>query len=319
VGAPHDARCRVSFPPFGVTVPSLSTYQLSYLDLTMGPGTAYGFNLMEGFDQPDIRNGDLPRARDRGEQGGLDFEGGRDIILTGRVLPDSTSLQHATSALAGVHGAQQAEQPLWFQFPNLPILASMVKPRKGTAPFDVQNAGNLTTKVLGYHATDPRLYSAPSQSTIGSPSPIVGVTFNIAFNVAFGGGSSVSVLTITNAGNVETRPILVLTGPLTNPTVVNETTGWSLTFNNPASGSFTLNAGDTLTIDTDTRSVLYVASGTTAGANRSNWIVPGSIWPNDVAPIDGLSPGANQIEFSSSGSSDAGSLAVNYSSGYSIT
>src|ERR1017187_4522931 len=306
------------FPPYGTAVPSLSTYQLSYLGLTMGPSTAYGFKMMEGFDQPVIRSADVARPREGGELAGLDLSSGRELILTGLVQSDGTSVQHAMSALATTLLPTFNEAPMWFQFPNLPLLASMVRPRKGTGPLDV-TTGAVNNKVLGFHATDPRLYAAPSQVSGGLPAPLGGMHFNATFNLSFGGGSSVTVLSCPNAGNVDTRPVLVITGPVTNPIVTNQTTGWALSFTNPFQSSFTLNAGDTLTVDTDLHTVLYLASGNTVAVPVRNWVVPGAIWPGTVAGIQGLQPGANTISFNSQDSgSVAGTLAVQWSSAYTI-
>src|ERR1017187_7834293 len=143
--------------------------------------------------------------------------------------------------------------------------------------------------------------------------------FNATFNLSFGGGSSVTVLSCPNAGNVDTRPVLVLTGPMTNPTVANQTTGWTLSFSNPFQSSFTLNAGDTLTVDTDLHTVLYNAGGNTVAVPVRSWVRAGAIWPGTVAGIQGLQPGANTVSFTSQDSGFVtGTLGVQYSSAYTI-
>jgi hypothetical protein len=308
----------MAFPPYGVTVPSLSNWQGSFGGLLIGEDTPYGIYKVEGWaDTPVIKSGDMDRSRDQGELGGLDFMGGRDIIITGDAVSDGTSLQHALEAVGGLMGAQPAEQPLWLQLPNLPLLASMVRPRKNPTPIDIAYGSGLASKILGFHGGDPRLYAAPESAVATVPTPIAGVHFNISFPLAFGGGSSVSTLTLTNAGNWETRPVLVLTGPMTNPTIENATTGWSLSFVNPTETGYTLNAGDTLTIDTDLRTVVYVADGTSVGSPRVSWLVPGSIWPNPIAGIAGLAPGSNTIQFTTEDSGAvAGTLDVQFASAY---
>jgi hypothetical protein len=306
------------FPAITTTVPTLSNWQLSLGGLTMGLGTPYGFSTLEGIaDGPTIRNGDVDRPRDQGQYLGLDFAAGRDIILTGDANTDGTSLQHALEVLGTSMFAQVTEMPLWFQLPNLPLLCSMVRPRKNTTPIDFGYSFGLAKKILGFHSTDPRLYAAPSAGSVGVPKPLGGLTFNASFPLAFGGGSVAGILNVTNTGNVECRPILVFTGPMTNPTVTNETTGWSLSFSNPSQSGYTLNAGDVMTVDTDLRSITYVAAGTAAGTSHANWLVAGSTWPSVLGGLPGLAPGANLVEFNTQDTSTvAGTLGVQFSSAY---
>ncbi len=312
----------MAFPSPSLSPPVLSNYQLSYNGLTLGPGTPYGIVKLEGLDLPTIRSGDVARPRDHGEQIGLDLMAGRDVVITLQAKPDGTSLQHSLSAFASAFSsAGTTEAPLYLQLPNLPLLAVMARTRKRTSPFDVEGftvAGVVQVAVL-LHATDPRLYVAPSiSSAVGAPTPLGGLTFPVTFPVSFGGGSSTAYLFPNNAGNIEMRPILVIAGPCTNPKVVNDQTGWSLTFKNPAQTGLTLNAGDTLTVDTDTHSVLYLVSGTTVPSPERGWVVPGSIWP-DATSHAGIQPGSQTIQFSTSDSGlVAATLTLKYASAYLI-
>lgn len=310
----------MAFPPYGVSVPTLNPWQLSFGGLVMGNGTPYLFSKITGLDMGTIRAGDVPRPRSHGELAGLDFAGGKDIILDGDASSDGTSLQHALMAVAGPMAPQGGtEQPLWIQIANLPLLASMVRPRQNPTTIDFPFAAGLANKVLHFHSTDHRLYAAPQQSSVGLGTPLGGLRFPVTFPATFGGGTVAGIITANNAGNVDMNPVLVITGPCTNPSVVNATTGWSLSFSNPFSGGFTLNSGDTLTVDLDLHTVTYVANGTTVGQSRTNWLVPGSIWPNPITPIYGLAVGSNTIQFTSSDSGAvAGTLAVQWASAYLI-
>lgn len=310
----------MSFPL--TAAPSLSNWELQYNGLQIGNGTPYAVTNIEGLDNPTVRNADIVRPRDHGQFVGLDLLGGRDITITGDFTTDGVSLQSAGKALgaAFVSGAV-TELPFWFQFPNLPILCSVARCRKRTTPIDFgYSVATLAKMTILLHATDPRLYGAPQTASVGLPTPVGGMTFPATFPLSFGGGSNFSVLPVVNAGNVEMRPLLVLTGPMTNPTIVNTTAGWSLSFTNPAQTSFTLNAGDTLTIDTDTgHAVTYLASGTTVSSPRRNWVIAGSTWPDPSKNVGGLVPGSNTIEFGSQDSGAvAGTLTVKWASAYQI-
>ena len=308
----------MAFPAFGTTVPSLADYQLEFNELTMGFNTPYTAMKIDGFDAPVIRSGDQAQPRSWGEFQGFDLFGGRDIILTGDAVSDGTSLQSALISLGqATLPAISTEDPLWVQLPNLPLLCSMVKVRKRQIPLDIPWSAGLASVALSMHSTDPRLYTAPSELSVGLPTPAGGLTFPVTFPVTFGGGGTFGTILAFNSGNVEMRPTFTITGPCTNPAVQNSSTGWALGFANPTGTGLTLNAGDTLEVDTDLRTVLYTPAGSTISATRRNWLIPGSTWPSFVQGIEGLAPGSNLIEFSSGDATAvAGQLTFDWASAY---
>jgi hypothetical protein len=281
----------MSFPTGAA--PSLSNWQVQFNGLTMGLGTPYLFTKIEGLDFPAVRKGDVSRALELGELQGVDLLAGRDVTLTGDFVTDGASLAHAQQALATAFVPALSEQPLWLQLPNWPTLATMVRPRRFSTPIDVTWSFGLAHFVIGLHATDPRLYTAAQTITIADKSQG----------------------TMINTGNVDTRPLLTLNGPITTP-VIQSTTGWTLTIANPGQGTgLTLNSGDTLTIDLDFHIVQYTPSGGQA-TNARNWIKAGAVWPSTLAGIDGLAPGSNTISLSSADSTASGSAVVTWASAY---
>jgi hypothetical protein len=312
----------MTFPSPALSAPALANYQLQYNGLAMGPGTPYRITNIAGLDLPNMRGGDVAYPRDHGEQIGLDLMAGRDVTIDLQVVSDGTSLQHALAAFATAFGpAGTTEAPLYVQLPNLPLLAMMCRPRQRSVPITLEGytVAGVASVAVQVHATDPRLYSAPSTSTtVGAPVPLGGLTFPVTFPATFGGGSATADIFATNAGNVEMRPILVITGPCTDPKIVNDQTGWSLQFANPAETGFTLSTGDTLTVDLMSHSVLYLVNGTTIPTAVRSWVVPGSVWPNATS-IAGLEPGSNTIQFSTADAGGvAGTLTLEYASAYLI-
>ena len=308
----------MAFPT--TSAPTLSNYQYSYNGLTMGLNTPYQFAQIDGLDLPGIRTGDVTRPREHGEFIGIDLYGGRDITFTGDVTSDGTSLQSALTTLGtATPVGLNVETPLWLQLPNLPTLGAMVRVRKRALPVDISWAGGLASAAIQWHATDPRLYAQAQSSSIGLGTPLGGMTFPASFPLSFGGGTVAGVLNLTNSGNVETRPVLTIAGPVTTPTIKNTTTGWSLTFTNSGSGGYTVNAGDTLVIDLDTHSVQYFVGGTGTGANRRSWVVGGSVWPSTISGISAMAPGNNSFSFTSQDASAvAGTMNVQWASAYVI-
>ena len=297
----------MSFPT--TAAPSLTAWQMSYQGLTLGPSTPYSITAIDGLGQPNMNSGDDFRPRDQGEFIGYDYYSGRDFTVDGFIQSDGTSLQNAIKALATATNRTVSdpgtEYPLWFAFPNIGTLATMSRLRKRDIPFALETTiASKADMALMFHSTDPRWYASPTTTSVALGTPGTGATFNVSFNVSFGGGSSGGTTTVTNAGNYETRPILTITGPCTNPSVSNNTTGQTLLFN------LVVGAYDKLVIDTDMRSATYTTFGTTIGSTRLGSLVAGSSWFT-------LAPGNSTLVFQSSDAGAvAGTLQVQYSSAY---
>jgi hypothetical protein len=195
----------------------------------------------------------------------------------------------------------------------------MCRTRKRTVPIDLAYSVNAMGKMaIQVHATDPRLYASPQTASCSTGTALAGGIFPATFPYSFSHGSVAGEIFATNAGNYDTRPIITLTGPLTNPVIFNSTTGWQLQIINPLETGFTIQAGDTLAIDTDTHAVNYFVAGTGSGSSVRNWIVAGSTWPNTPTGVNGLAPGSNTIQLTSTGSSDTGTLTLQWASAYLI-
>lgn len=298
------------FPAPGASVPTLSSYQWSFNGYTGGTGTFFGVQKYEGIDMPDVRNGDAGRARDPGQFIGLDLLNGRQITITGQLGPltggGGFSFQSAWSALAAatVPGGT-VEQPFFFNLPGYGTLVSMCRVRKRSMPLDITlSLGNLGNVVLQLNATDPRLYTTPTLNpSVSPPGTTAGFSFPLSFPLSFGGGGVAGSLSINNTGNIETRPILVVTGPCTNPSITNATAAGSpnLTFNLPMA------SGDQLFIDTDFHTATYFTAGSTIGSTRLASLAQGSQWWS-------LAPGVNTIQFLTGDSVATGTLTVQYAS-----
>lgn len=283
----------MSFPSPALPVPALSLYQMSYQGIAFAgvqQGATYQLQeLPEGLDTPDYLTGDQQRALDQGEFAGIDLSPGRNITVK-QVLRGVTpvGLDEARQALAGVLGpAGAVEQPLYIQLPS-GTFACMARPRKHRAPLDITGVlarGAVATTL--FHATDPRWYTVPSKTaTVGLPEPAEGLAFPFAFPATFTGAGAGGLLECVNGGLFETRPVFIFTGPCINPRV----TSLSLPGAPYIQFDVTLNAGDTLTVDTDIQSAVLVTAGSTEGASRRAAEGAGTVWFN-------FPPGPNIVEF----------------------
>lgn len=305
----------MSFPGPSITPPGLQNWQYQFNGLTFGAGTSYGVTNVQGLDLAPIRSGDAGRPLDQGELIGIDLLSGRDITFQMWVGADGeNSLQTLLAQLsAATTVAGVTEQPLWVQLPNSPLLCAMVRPRKRTLTIDADyGAAGVATPAVMFHATDPRFYAPTQTGSVPLPTPVGGLSFPVSFPASFGAGSGAAVAA-ANSGNMEMRPQLVITGPVTNPWVQNASIAGTprLTFSNPFQMGYTLNPGDTLTVDLDFQTITYLVSGTTIPSNVPFWLVPGSTWWN-------LPPGqTSTIQWGSSDSAaTGGSLEVIWAPAY---
>ena len=106
--------------------------------------------------------------------------------------------------------------------------------------------------------------------------------------------------TITNTGQIETWPVWTITGPGSNPTVTNLTTGETLVLS-----GLTLAAGDVVTIDTSERGSTAKTILDQNGVNLWPYATTASaLWPLEV--------GANEILVELDGATGASAVELSY-------
>jgi hypothetical protein len=316
----------MAFPNPSIPAPALGLYQLSYGGVIFGgvaAGTPYqlGSAGIGGLDLPGITTGDVKRPLDAGEFAGYDAAEGRDILIGLTIIPDTVSIDHARQTLGGAFGCSaNLERPLFVQLPS-GTFACMARPRKFNFAVDINTLLAHGTPVNAQlHSTDSRWYSSPSKSVTVSlygTGTGGGVLFPVTFPAVFGASISPTTFNVWNLGSVEMRPVLVVTGPCSNPTITNTTAPGqpSLTFN------VTLAAGDTLTIDTDFQTATLVLAGTTQGSPRENTLSrPLSRWWN-LLPANGPDgiEAPNVLVFTAQdASATSATLTVQYADAYPV-
>ena len=91
-----------------------------------------------------------------------------------------------------------------------PMLVSMCRPRKRETTIDLAYVQGLAQTIpIQWSATDPTLYAAGTLNpSVGVPAPLGGFTFNLSFNLSFGGGVEYGAITATNYGDLPCYPII---------------------------------------------------------------------------------------------------------------
>ncbi len=98
-------------------------------------------------------------------------------------------------------------------------------------------------EVLRFYAPDPVWIDPVLQSASWTLSPLDQLVFTATFPIVFGTTTIASTRNLTYLGTWLSYPVIYITGPITNPTVTNSTTGEVLAL------TYTISAGEQVTID----------------------------------------------------------------------
>lgn len=180
-----------------------------------------------------------------------EFEKGRPIVLDGTALGTVENLLNLLETLKVNFQPSSTLIPFYYKAPSIGSRVLFVKPRGVRYDWDRAIRHGETPIQFQMYAEDPRQYT-PILETGYVPwaaAPTNGIGFDLGFNFGFGTTASLDNVTIVNSGNRETPAIITITGPVTNPRVVNDTLSKTLMF------TIVLGANDTLTIDLGTKTV----------------------------------------------------------------
>lgn len=270
-------------------------------DLQIHGGDAYGI-ITFGMGSPAPRAVVDLRPSEHGATDDTRWYGPRAFEVGGRVLgPDTAGLWplvdalKASLVLGSWHVLKFRRSGLSYDERCLVRVDSAVD-----IPL-VLGSTRMVSFGVSLFAADPRIYTDTQSSSSYDPttSGTGGLVFSLDFPLDFDVAAGSAQLVADNEGTIETPPRFVITGPVTNPIIDNDTTGLSIYTTGVA-----LASGDTLVIDVATRTVLL--NGTTL---RPDLI--------DVALTTWFSlvPGTNLLRLRGSGmTASATELAVTFRS-----
>src|SRR3990172_2411119 len=206
---------------------------------------------VSGLDSQEFRE----TIRDHeGVDGGYmdaEFEKGRDIILEGVVYADSATAEVYLDALKANFAPSTVPIPFYIYPPGVGERVIFVKPRGVRYDWEQLRRLGITQAQFLMYAEDPRVYTNLLQAvTIAFGGPATtGFGFNLGFNLSFGATVPVTGGTVVVGGNRPVPAIMTISGPVTNPRIINVTDSKSLDF------IIELGALDTLSIDLANRTV----------------------------------------------------------------
>lgn len=247
-----------------------TAYQFEFSGFNFGgAGSPYQVTSVDGLEGlPQLRSQDDNKGYLDGMFSGRDFLGGRTITVNLLILGAG-----ATSAQTNFNTLQQkliyqttGTTPLYFRIPPVTtdqFIDCRVRALR-TAITPEYTYGYITAQVE-FYCPDPKYYDSALQTASLSVSNAPGRTYNRTYNLVYGFGAYTTTTSITNNGWATTYPTITITGPITNPTVGNVTTGQYLNL------SGTISNTDTLVIDLENRLI-------TLNGNSARNLLSSGLW-----------------------------------------
>lgn len=267
-----------------------------------GPGQGVQVLSVEGLeDLPVLRVQDDIRGFQDGMFTGRDFMSGRTITFELQVMNDaSNSMQTYLAELKNNLVFQQSGTTVMqFLLPNRALQRVNARVRKRSIKIDPEYVYGRAIAYVEMFCPDPRIYDDALSSQTLTPTSQVGRTYNRTYNLIYNtpSGTTSSFGVFTNTGNVTVYPTFTFSGAMTNPRIVNSTTGQSIPLN------IVTSAADTLVVDPDLRSVTYNGSpARNLVSNTAQWF--------------GFPPGDTTLGIVVDTAAAAANCVVSYRNGY---
>lgn len=270
------------------------------------PNGAYGVTVdpnVQGLDAPDYRLVQYPIPGQDYARVASNFYDARTITLTGLITGQTpaayqqnrAALSSATLLQRDSNGYPVTTKLLFTTMDGNQYFCNVI-PKK---PIFAHTMLTHTKYQLSLVAPDARIYGVGQQSS-GNITTLVGGGFIVPTVVpVVGSGSSGGSAAVTNSGNVESHPIITFVGPLTNPYIQNQATGYAFQID------YTITGGNSVVVDMYNKTVVLDGSQnliSTLDATNNYW------WT--------IQPGQNTIQLSTSNSSDGGYVQVSFYSAY---
>lgn len=269
------------------------------------PASAFGCTLqtpVQGLDAADYRIVNYPIPGQDNARVSSAFYDARTITLPGMVSGQNPAQYEANRILLSQacslnRDANGYPTPTKLSFTTLGGSSYFINVIAKKPVFDMTYP-TWSKFVINLMAPDPRIYATTQQNsgavttTLGGGF-VVPVVVPIVSNTSTGG-----IAFVNNSGTTDSHPILTLTGPLTNPYIVNTTTGYAFQLD------FTIPGGSYVTIDMYEQSVML--NGTSP---MLSYIDPISSWWTIV-------PGNNTFSLSTASSTDTGNVLLFFYSAF---
>lgn len=250
---------------------------------------------LDGWDSPDVRTTITQREADHGAWQGPVYLNERVITLAGKVIaPDRAALDAALDQLLVAAGLTDTVLTVYETVPKQAVV------RRSGKVLGQRLTGTVLDYSVQVTAGDPRRYATTDTTAVlRLPSVVGGLTFPLALPATFPATVVAGDLAVSNAGNLQALPRIVINGPVSQP-LVSVTGPDGTTVSLLYAGDIA--AGDWLDIDCDAHTAYYNSVASRRALISGDWPV--------------LEPGQSQISFRAGAYSPAATLTLVYRSAW---
>ena len=230
-------------------------------------GIAWTLQTLEGWDSPDVRAEFTDREGDNGSWASPVYLGSRPITLGGTIIaPSQSLLEQAMDQLRAAAGLDDTTLTVW---EGVPKQATVRRSGKALMQYVTDTVATYSVMVT---AADPRRYDTNLQTgSTGLPLTSGGLTLPATLPWTLSATTVAGQITAFNAGTFETRPVLILNGPVTGPKILAQLPDGTVQF---LTYSQDLASGEQLVIDTDAHTVIVNGQ-----ASRRRFLTIPNGWP----------------------------------------
>lgn len=260
-------------------------YPAAGIDLEFGEtddnGVTWLLHKVTGWDGPPVQGGGvIPRSGDHGGWASPQYFAPRLPILTCTAMAPTQWHRDAARALLS-HAVPVSDLAVFRYDEPISKVAQVRRTDRITETYPDLASVQFTVPLI---APDPRKYATQGKTVTFAPGAggvTTGITLPVILPFTLPPKQPSGSIAVINAGNFETRPLFVITGPITSPVVSNVTTSQSVSWT-----GLQVLAGQQFTVD------FLAQQGTLNGSFRP--ADPFSSWWN-------LPPGTSTIAVSGSG------------------
>lgn len=214
-----------------------------------GVGVAWTLQDMQGWDSTDVRSDLQQREGDHGAWQAPTYLVERPVSLSGTIVaPDRATLD---DALERIRTAASITDTTLTVYESIPKQATVRRSGKTLLQYVTDTLASYSVMVT---APDPRRYATELQSgTTMLPSSSGGLTLPYTLPYTISAVVVAGQIDALNSGSFETRPLLKIDGPVSQPQILALMPDGSVRV---LAYSQDLATGEQLVIDTDTHSVI---------------------------------------------------------------
>lgn len=285
---------------------SLTNGQLSFNGYILGDDVRTFMTEVTGWDDlPPVTSGNTQRSMYHGSYAGSKYARERVITWTGVMnLPDTMTWNEEIAALRKATTISDTELPITFRTIDEELVCYGSVTARAIPNNRLFGAAQIANIAIQFTASDPRKYEV-SSTTVSVGLPAVassGLVYPLEYPLDYGVASVTGSGSFNNVGDAPLPCRWVITGPVDNPVIFNDTTGKFIEL------AITLAAGETVAIDTSDSSIIL--NGTT------DRLYTKTVLSSPISSME-LAPGINSLRASAaSWSSGAGATITAHNGAY---